>query len=58
MEMRYINTVIIIIIIITGQKPAVAIKEKNVSSKPSTPYSRPVGQREIKLPSLVHVRCL
>ena len=26
-----------------GKKPAVAIKEKAVSSKPSTKYSRPVG---------------
>ena len=43
---------------LTGQKPAVAIKEKDVSAKPSTPYSRPVGQREKKLPSLVHVRYL
>ena len=28
---------------LTGKKPAQAIKEKAVSSKPSTPYSRPVG---------------
>ena len=35
---------------LTGKKPAVAIKEKYVSAKPSTPYSRPVGQREKKLP--------
>jgi len=32
-----------------GKKPAVAIKEKAVYSKPSTPYSRPVGKNE-KLP--------
>ena len=43
---------------LTGKKPAVAIKEKYVSAKPSTPYSRPVGQREKKLPSLVNVRYL
>ena len=29
-----------------GKKPAVAIKEKAVSSKPSTKYSRPVGENE------------
>ena len=43
---------------LTGQKPAIAIKEKDVSAKPSTPYSRPVGQREKKFPSLVNVRYL
>ena len=43
---------------LTGKKPAVAIKEKYVSAKPSTPYSRAVGQREKKLPSLVNVRYL
>ena len=43
---------------LTGKKPAVAIKEKYVSAKPSTTYSRPVGQREKKLPSLVNVRYL
>ena len=41
-----------------GQKSAVAIKEKNVYGKPSTPYLRPVGEREKKLPSLVNVRYL
>ena len=41
-----------------SQKPAVAIKEKNVYAKPSTPYLRPVGEREKKLPSLVNVRYL
>ena len=35
---------------LTGKKPAVAIKEKYVSAKPSTPYSRPVGQREKSSP--------
>ena len=29
-----------------GKKPAVAIKEKAVASKPSTTYSRPVGMKE------------
>ena len=43
---------------LTGQKPAVAIKEKNVYAKPSTPYLRPVGESEKKLPSLVNVRYL
>ena len=33
---------------LTGKKPAVAIKEKSVVSKPSTPYSRPVGVNEKK----------
>ena len=33
-----------------GKKPAEAIKEKAVSSKPSTTYSRPVGLKEKKLP--------
>ena len=28
---------------LTGKKPAQAIKEKAVSSKPATPYMRPVG---------------
>ena len=41
-----------------GMKPATAIKEKNVYAKPSTPYLRPVGQSEKKLPSLVNVRYL
>ena len=31
-----------------GKKPAVAIKEKAVASKPSTKYSRPVGMKEKK----------
>jgi len=40
------------------KKPAVAIKEKAVYSKPSTSYSRPVGESEKLLPSLVQVRYL
>ena len=36
---------------LTGKKPTQAIKEKVVSSKPSTPYSRPVGVNEKKAPS-------
>ena len=39
-----------------GKKPAQAIKEKAVSSTPSTPYSRPVGVNEKKLPPRVNVR--
>ena len=34
-----------------GKKPAVAIKKKSVSSKPSTKYSRPVGLNEKKTSS-------
>ena len=41
-----------------GKKPAVAIKEKEVSSRPSTKYNRPVGAKEKKLPPLIHVRYL
>ena len=41
-----------------GKKPAVAIKEKAVYARPSTPYSRPVGKSEKILPSLVQVRYL
>jgi len=41
-----------------GKKPAVAMKEKSVYSRPSTPYLRPVGKREKILPSLVQVRYL
>ena len=41
-----------------GKKPAVAIKEKAVTSKPWTKYSRPVGLNEKKNPSLVNVRYL
>ena len=43
---------------LTGKKPAVAIKEKGVAAKPSTPYSRPVGVNEKQLPTLVKVRYL
>ena len=41
-----------------GKKPAQAIKEKAISSKPATPYSRPVGLNEKKLPPQVNVRYL
>ena len=43
---------------LTGEKPAEAIKEKAVAAKPPTTYSRPVGEREKKLPSLVNVQYL
>ena len=43
---------------LTGKKPAVAIKEKAVYSKPSTTYTRPVGKKEKLLPPLVQVRYL
>ena len=43
---------------LTGQKPVVAIKKKTVPSKPSTPYLRPVGVNEKKLPSSLSVRYL
>jgi len=42
----------------TGKKPAIAIKEKDVYSKPSTPYLRPVGEKEKIIPSFVPVRYL
>jgi len=41
-----------------GMKPAIGIKEKAVYARPSTPYFRPVGEREKLLPSLVQVRYL
>jgi len=41
-----------------GKKPTVAIKEKSVYARPSTPYTRPVGKSEKILPSLVQVRYL
>ena len=41
-----------------GKKPAVAIKEKAVSSKPSTKYNRPVGLGEKNLSPLINVRYL
>ena len=43
---------------LTGKRPAAAIKEKNIVAKPSTPYLRPVGVNEKKLPPLIHVRYL
>ena len=43
---------------LTGQKSAEAIKKKTVSAKPSTPYLRPVGVNEKKLPSGLSVRYL
>ena len=43
---------------LTGKKPAEAIKEKAVAARPSTTYSRPIGERGKKLPSLVNVRYL
>jgi len=43
---------------LAAKKPAKAIKEKTVSAKPSTPYLRPVGVNEKKLPSGVSVRYL
>ena len=43
---------------LTGKRPAAAIKEKSVVAKPSTPYLRPVGAKEKKLPPLIHVRYL
>ena len=43
---------------LTGKMPAAAIKEKNVAAKPSTPYTRPVGVNEKKLPPLINVRYL
>ena len=41
-----------------GKKPADAIREKAVSSKPSTLYMHPVGVNERKLPPQAHVRYL
>ena len=43
---------------LTGKKPSQAIKDKAVSTKPATPYMRPVGVQERKLPPLVNVRYL
>ena len=43
---------------LTSKKPASAIKEENIVAKPSTPYLRPVGVNEKKLPPLIHVRYL
>jgi len=41
-----------------SKKPAVAIKEKSVYARPSTPYTRPVRKCKKILPSLVQVRYL
>ena len=41
-----------------GKKPAVAIRERAVASKLATPYMRPVGENERKLPPLAHVQYL
>ena len=41
-----------------GKKPAEAIREKAVASKPATPYMRPVGVNKRKLPPQAHVRYL
>ena len=43
---------------LTGKKPKDVIKEKTVSAKPATPYMRPVGVYEKKLPPQAHVRYL
>ena len=43
---------------LTGKKPAVAIREKTVDSKPATPYMRPVGTKKRQLPPQAHVRYL
>ena len=43
---------------LTGKNPAVAIKEKAVYARASTSYSRPVGESEKLMPSLVQVRYL
>ena len=43
---------------LTDKRPAAAIKEKSVVAKTSTPYSRPVGVNEKKLPPLINVRYL
>ena len=43
---------------LTGKKPSQAIKDKAVSAKPATPYMRPAGVHERKLPPLVNVRYL
>ena len=41
---------------LTRQKPVETIKEKTAPSKPSTPYLRPIGVNEKKLPSGLSVR--
>ena len=40
---------------LVSKKPPVAIKEKSVYARPSTPFSRPVRKREKILPPLVQV---
>ena len=40
---------------LTSKKPAVPIKAKVVSAKPSTPYSRPVDVNEDKIPPILNV---
>ena len=41
-----------------GKRATEAIKEETIAAKPSTPYHRPVGANEKKLPTLVNVRYL
>ena len=41
-----------------GKKAAEAVKEKSIYLKPATPYSRPVGVNEKKLPPQVNVKYL
>ena len=43
---------------LTGKRHVDSIKEKSVSAKSSTTYSRPVGSKEKRLNSSVHVRYL
>ena len=43
---------------LTGKKLAAAIKQKGAVEKPSTPYARPNGVNETKLPSNVNIRFL
>jgi len=43
---------------LTSKKPSVAVKEKSIVAKPSTPYSSPVGVDEKKLPPNVKTRYL
>ena len=40
---------------LTGKKPAATVKENGAAAKPSTPYVRPVGVNQKKLPSNVNV---
>lgn len=41
-----------------AKRPTKGIKEETIAAKPSTPYHRPVGANEKKLPTLVNVRYL